>query len=66
MINYNFKALAIAFAFLIIGGTSGVWLGVYFLLTPGKTVESSRPLTPTIKLVVEDNKVDTIYVYTQP
>jgi len=65
MINYNFKAFAIAVVFLIIGITNGIWLGIYWLLTPGKTIESHRPLTPTLKLEVVDNKVDTIYVYTQ-
>ena len=65
MPNFNFKKLFIVAGLVIVIGTLGITGLFYWILTP-KRVESRRPLTPTIKLVLEDNKVDTIYVYTQP
>ena len=30
------------------------------------SIKSNRPITPEIKLVIENNQVDTIYVYRRP
>lgn len=40
---------------------------VYFIYTMVKptTIESKTKLVPEIKLVIKDNKVDTLYVYKQ-
>lgn len=40
---------------------------VYFIYTMFKptTIESKTKLVPEIKLVIKDNKVDTLYVYKQ-
>lgn len=30
-----------------------------------ETIESTTPITPEIKLIIDDNEVDTIYIYRQ-
>jgi len=65
MINYNFKKAIGMFAMILFaaGFAAGILIGAYWL--SDKSIQSHRPLTPTLKLEVVDNKVDTIYVYTQ-
>ena len=40
-----------------------IWLGVWMFTD--NVIRSQKPIKPTIELTVNNNKVDTIYVYTQ-
>ena len=40
-----------------------IWFGVW--LFTDKVVKSRFPIRPTIELTVNNNKIDTVYVYTQ-
>lgn len=40
--------------------------GGYELIFQDDDIRSTNPITPTIELVIEDNRVDTVYVYRHP
>lgn len=42
----------------------GIWLGV--TLFTSSDIESDKPIVPEKRLVIKNNKVDTIYVYKKP
>jgi len=50
---------------IIIGCLWGCWELVDWLFIT-ESIESAEPITPTIKLVISENVVDTIYIYTKP
>lgn len=66
MINYNFKKAIALFAMILLAAGFAAGILVFAYSVSDKSIVSSRPLTPTLHLRVIDNKVDTIYVYTQP
>ena len=41
-------------------------IGLIDLVFIPEKIKSTSPIVPTIELVIEDNQVDTLYVYTQP
>jgi hypothetical protein len=41
-----------------------VILGHKMIFEDKNTIISTKPITPKIELVIENNKVDTIYIYT--
>ena len=53
--------LAIFFGLLIVGGYA-----IIDKYAVDHSIKSHTLIKPEIKLVIEDNKVDTIYVYKQP
>jgi len=56
------QALGCALVIVIIITASIFGFGGYFIFSNDK-LESRKPIIPTIKLEVNNNKVDTIYVY---
>lgn len=45
--------------------TLTIMLGSILLLKKNE-IKSTKPIQPQIEIIVEDNKVDTIYVYSKP
>jgi len=65
-LDFNFGPiilfLVLAGAFLMLGGVKA-----YDALTgQDGTIRVEQPIEPTIELIIRDNQVDTVYVYTQP
>lgn len=54
------KVLLLCTAFIL---TLAIGIGIGM---KDPSIRSKSPLTPTIELVIENNKVDTIYVYKHP
>lgn len=50
------------FVVALLSVLSLIGLGVYFLFAPDKVV-SERPITPELKITVENNRIDTLYIY---
>lgn len=48
---------------LAIAGILGTCLSIHILESVRNITTSSEPITPEIKLIITDNKVDTLYVY---
>lgn len=63
MVNTNGIVEALIFVGLFIGLTIWGIFGLidYFFIFDG--IKSKTPITPKIELVIENNKVDTLYVY---
>jgi hypothetical protein len=62
------EAIGCLFATAIIGVILTIIFGgglIYSFFSKDK-IESTKPIQPQIELVIEDNKVDTIYVYIEP
>ena len=54
-----FRYIGIILICLFIWGT----FAGYKVFFGRKTIESDKPIIPELKLVIKDNKVDTVYVY---
>ena len=53
-------------AFGCLGGIIILFFVIIFILgikTCNKEIVSDKPLTPEIKLMVNDNQIDTLYIY---
>lgn len=66
MSDYNFDLRPLIFVCIALGfAVWGLWELVDWLFID-EVIRSSSRLTPSLELVVKDNVVDTIYVYTKP
>jgi hypothetical protein len=63
---YNFDLRPLIWMGLIAGlGIMGI-LWVIFSLFSSSDIVTDKPLTPELKLTVENNKIDTLYIYKKP
>jgi hypothetical protein len=57
-----------AFVILFLAGALSaltIW-GVWELFDSDETITTKEPIVPEIKIIVEDNTIDTLYIYRQP
>lgn len=59
----NFYTAMIAMLVLIVAFISLIWCGVWYFTDT--VIVSKTMLQPTIELAINNNQVDTVYVYTQ-
>ncbi len=63
---YNFDLRPLIWMGVVIGVVIVGILWVIFSLFSSSDIVTDKPLTPELKITVENNKIDTLYIYKKP